>query len=288
MAATRKDVMPVTFSGPLVVTEGKGGNGGARAGVPGSGQETKGLRAHRMESLGILAEGIAHDLNNTLSPVLMALDFLQRLHPDARSQRLILAAQSSAERGACMVQQILQFAQGAEAGRGPVQGRRLMKEMEKLARESFPPAIEVAAYLCADLHTVAGDASQIHQVLLNLCVNARDAMPGGGTLTLTARNIEIDDHYAAMHPQARAESYVALAVTDTGTGISADVRESIFEPFFTTKESGKGTGLGLATTLRIVEQHGGFIDVESEVGKGSTFTVALPAAPAAAREPPRP
>jgi signal transduction histidine kinase len=232
---------------------------------------------HRMESLGALAEGIAHDLNNALAPVLIALDFLKRIHLDARSQRLISAAQASADRGARMVQQILEFAHGAGADEGLVQAHHLMKEMEKLARETFSRTIQVAAYLPKNLHMVAGDATQIHQVLLNLCVNARDAMPEGGTLTLSARNVELDDSYAARHPGARAGRYVALAITDTGAGIPADAQRSIFEPFFTTKENGKGIGLGLSTSLRIVERHRGFIAVESEVGKGSTFIVYLPA-----------
>ena len=241
------------------------------------GLEAQVLRAHRMESLGALAGGIAHDLNNALAPVVMVLDCLKATHTDARSQRLISTAQASAERGARMVKQILGFARGAEAGRGPVQARHLMKEMEKIARETFSRAIEIATDLPTDLRTVAGDSTQIHQVLLNLCVNARDAMPEGGTLTLSARNVDVDEPYAAMHPEARAGSYVALAIGDTSAGIPDDARKWIFQPFFSTKESGKGTGLGLSTSLGIVKQHGGFIDVDSEIGKGSTFTVYLPA-----------
>jgi PAS domain S-box-containing protein len=235
------------------------------------------LRAQRMESIGTLAGGIAHDLNNSLGPIIMSLDLLKLRFTDTSSQELIEILQTSAQRGADMVRQVLSFARGMEGRRMEVQVRHLLSDVEKIARDTFSKDIGVRAIIPHDLWTVVGDPTQLHQVLLNLCVNARDAMPDGGVLTISAENITLDAQYMAMNPEAHAGPHVFLRVEDNGTGMPPEVMAKIFDPFFTTKELGKGTGLGLSTSLGIVQSHGGFIRVYSEPGKGTTFKVYLPA-----------
>jgi two-component system cell cycle sensor histidine kinase/response regulator CckA len=235
------------------------------------------LRAQRLESIGTLAGGIAHDLNNVLSPILMAADILARKPADERSQRMLATIESSARRGADMVRQILAFARGIEGDRVTLQPRHLLKDVEKIARETFPKTIDLRADVAKDLWNVVGDATQLQQVLLNLCVNARDAMPNGGVLGLTLENVQLDDNYARMHLDAKPGPYVVISVSDTGSGIPPVILDKIFDPFFTTKEVGKGTGLGLSTSLAIARSHGGFLSVYSEVGRGSIFKLHLPA-----------
>jgi signal transduction histidine kinase len=246
--------------------------------------EAQFLRAQRMESIGTLAGGIAHDLNNVLSPILMAVDILRRRMPDERSQKLLATLEASARRGGEMVKQILTFARGIQGDRVVLQSRHLLREVAKLIQKTFPKTIEIRTDLASDLWTVSGDATQLHQVLLNLCVNARDAMPHGGRLTLAGANAELDAHFAALHLDARPGPYVVLTVSDTGTGIPSAILERIFEPFFTTKDVGQGTGLGLSTSLAIVKSHGGFINAYSEIGRGTVFRVYLPAASGKERE----
>jgi PAS domain S-box-containing protein len=235
------------------------------------------LRAQRMESIGTLAGGIAHDLNNVLAPILMATDILRRRLSDEKSHRVLGTIESSARRGADLVRQILTFARGIEGERIPLQPRTVMKEVEKIVRETFPKAIEVRVEAPETLWRVMADATQIHQVLLNLCVNARDAMPLGGSLILRARNASLTEFEVDVHADARAGRYVVLEVADTGDGIAPGLIGRIFDPFFTTKEPGKGTGLGLSTSLAIVRSHGGFIHVTSEPKRGAHFKVYLPA-----------
>jgi PAS domain S-box-containing protein len=240
------------------------------------------LRAQRMESIGTLAGGIAHDLNNVLSPILMALEVLRRKLPDVKDQRMLGTIEASAHRGADMVRQILAFARGVEGERTLIQPKHLVGEIERIARETFPRTIQIRSEVARDLWSVSGDATQLHQVLLNLCVNARDAMPEGGVLTLKAENTVLDAHYASMNADARPGPYVVIVVQDTGTGIAPAVMDRIFEPFFTTKAPETGTGLGLSTSLAIVKSHGGFVNVYSELGKGTLFRVYLPGVKAAA------
>ena len=239
--------------------------------------EAQFLRTQRLESIGTLAGGIAHDLNNVLAPILMAVQLLEKKLPDEASQRLLDTLENNAKRGADLVKQILSFARGIEAKRTLVQIRHLIAEIKQIAKETFPKSIEFATNIPRDLWTLSGDATQLHQVFLNLCVNARDAMPSGGILSISAENKSIDENYARMHLEAKVGPYIAITVSDTGTGIPPDVLERIFEPFFTTKELGKGTGIGLSTVIGIVKSHGGFVQVQSEVGKGSQFQVFLPA-----------
>jgi hypothetical protein len=236
------------------------------------------LRSQRMESIGTLASGVAHDLNNILAPILMSATILgDQLAPENREMARII--EQSAQRGADIVKQVLTFARGIEGERIPLQPRHLIKEIEQIARETFPRSIAIREKSSKNLWVVTGDSTQLHQVILNLCINARDAMPDGGTLELSAENFTIDEAYAAVVPEARPGPHVAISVADSGTGIPSKVIDKIFDPFFTTKGVGKGTGLGLSTVIGIVKGHGGFVKVHSEMGKGSTFTVYLPANP---------
>jgi two-component system, cell cycle sensor histidine kinase and response regulator CckA len=239
--------------------------------------EAQFLRAQRLESIGTLASGIAHDLNNVLAPILMTAQLLETQLHDARSKRLLPILVTNAKRGANLVKQVLSFTRGVEGDRTILQLKHLILEIRQVIKETFPKSIEVDCQISRNLWTVSGDATQLHQVLMNLCVNARDAMPNGGTLTISAENFIVDEHYAKMHIDAKIGSYIVVIVADTGIGITDEVLDRIFEPFFTTKELGKGTGLGLSTVLGIVKSHGGFINVYSDVGKGSKFEVYLPA-----------
>jgi two-component system, cell cycle sensor histidine kinase and response regulator CckA len=240
--------------------------------------ESQFLRAQRLESIGTLASGIAHDLNNILSPILMAVSILRRSLANPEDERMLNIVEGSAERGAGIVKQVLTFARGAEGERVLLQPKHLVSELSKIMAQTFPRNIDIQTNLPTDLWTVLGDATQLHQVLLNLCVNARDAMGAeGGTLTVSAENLAIDEHFASMNPGAQLGWHVALRVSDTGSGMSPETMDKIFDPFFTTKEVGKGTGLGLATVIGIVKGHGGFLTVQSEPGTGTTFSVFLPA-----------
>jgi len=239
--------------------------------------EAQFLRAQRMESIGTLAGGIAHDLNNVLAPILMSIDMLRELVPDPDGQMLLDTLQHSAQRGADLVKQVLGFARGVEGRRAVVNPIHLLRDLVRVMRDTFPKSIAVNLATGTDVWTVLGDATQLHQVFLNLCLNARDVMPGGGQIIIDLENVVLDETYAAMNPDSRAGAYVVVQVADTGAGIPPELRDKIFEPFFTTKEFGKGTGLGLSTALAIVKSHGGFINLYSELGKGTRFKVYLPA-----------
>lgn len=239
--------------------------------------EAQFLRAQRMESIGTLAGGIAHDLNNVLSPILMAIDMLQMKTVEESSRKWLDVLRTNAERGADMVRQVLSFARGVEGERVALQPKHMVKEIIKILRETLPKSIEISFQIPNDLWIVSADATQIHQVLMNLCVNARDAMQDGGSISITAQNVFLDENYARMHIEAKSGRFVMISVADTGPGMSPEIQSRIFEPFFTTKEMTKGTGLGLSTALTIVKSHGGFINVYSELHKGSQFTIYLPA-----------
>jgi PAS domain S-box-containing protein len=238
--------------------------------------ERQSLRKQRMESLGTLAGGIAHDLNNALSPILMSIALLQDDEHDPDRRGLLDTINTSAQRGADMVRQVLSFARGVEGRREALEFLHVVHDIERIVNDTFLKTIEVRVRIADGLPPVVGDPTQIHQVLLNLCVNARDAMPSGGVLTISASVAEVDDALAAQHPGAQAGRYVVLGVEDTGTGIPAGTLDRIFEPFYTTKETGQGTGLGLSTSLAIVNSHEGFIRVRSDQGKGTWFGVYLP------------
>jgi PAS domain S-box-containing protein len=237
------------------------------------------LRAQRMQSIGLLAGGVAHDLNNVMAPVLMALPMLRsNLNPEQRDQ-IIETLEHSVKRGASIVKQVLTFARGVEVQRALVQLGYLVKEVVKIAEETFPRDIQVRSSLPNDLWPFRGDPTQIHQVILNLAVNARDAMPNGGQLSFTARNLELREPRQFLDFEVVPGRYISISVADTGTGIAPSVVERMFEPFFTTKPIGKGTGLGLSSVLGIVRSYHGLIEVQTRVGAGSVFTLLLPAAP---------
>ena len=238
--------------------------------------EAQFLRAQRMESIGTLAGGVAHDLNNILAPIMMSIDILKTTSDSPETQRILETIGISAKRGADIVRQVLTFARGIEGERIEVQPKHLLKELENIIKDTFPKNILLQFRIPNDTWTIQGDPTQVHQILLNLSVNARDAMPNGGTLTIGVENCVIDEQYAAMNLQAKPGRYVKISVTDSGTGIPQDIIDKIFDPFFTTKELSKGTGLGLSTVMGIVKSHEGFINVYSEPGKGTTFRVYLP------------
>ena len=237
------------------------------------------LRAQRLESIGSLAGGVAHDLNNILAPILMTATLLRESVSDPGSRAMLGTIETCAQRGADIIKQLLTFARGDSSPRVlfPLSG--VLNELDRLIRETFPRNIRLQINAPGHLWPVLGDATQIHQALMNLCVNARDAMPTGGTLTLAAENLTLDDAFAAVTPNAKPGTYVCVSVTDTGAGIPPENLDRIFEPFFTTKEIGKGTGLGLASVLGIARGHNGFVRVKSRVAQGTMFELYLPASP---------
>ncbi len=238
------------------------------------------FRAQRMESIGTLAGGIAHDLNNILSPIMMAIDMLRLRAPDEESMKWLKIMKENAERGAELVRQVLTFARGMSGERIPVQLKHIIKDLVGVLTQTMPKSIGVTYDVDPELWMISADPTQIHQILMNVCINARDAMPSGGKITIQARNIPIDENYARMNIDAEPGNYVLIEVNDTGTGMSPDIVKRIFDPFFTTKDIGEGTGLGLSTALTIIKSHGGFINVYSEPGKGSRFSIYLPSAEA--------
>ncbi len=241
--------------------------------------EAQFLRAQRMEGIGMLAGGIAHDLNNILTPIMMSTSLLRDAIRTTDLRAILDSVENSAQRGADIIRQLLTFARGQPGVRAPVPVRQLLREMEKLIRETFPRELRLTVTVPLELWPVIGDPTQMHQALMNLCVNARDAMPEGGALTLAAANITLDAAAAAQMPGTKPGPHVRLSVSDTGTGIPADQLDHIFDPFFTTKEIGQGTGLGLPTVLGVVRGHGGAVRVDSHVGQGTTIELFFPAAP---------
>jgi PAS domain S-box-containing protein len=242
------------------------------------------FRAQRMESIGMLASGIAHDLNNILAPILMGIQLFKDKLKDQASRQTLATLELSATRGANLVKQVLTFTRGLEGERMRVQVRHVLRDIEKIAHQTFPKSIHINTDIPRNLPSVSADATQLHQVVMNLCVNSRDAMPNGGALSISAEDATLGENSLSKPPDAKAGRYVVMQVTDTGTGIPAVIIDEIFKPFFTTKEIGLGTGLGLSTVQAIVKNHGGFVTVRSEVGKGTTFRVHLPAIGAAEAE----
>jgi PAS domain S-box-containing protein len=234
------------------------------------------LQAQKMESIGTLAGGIAHDFNNILGIVLGHLALLERTrNNDAQFEESIFSINKAVERGASLVRQILTFARKTDTQFEPVSINSTIKELAKMLEETFPKTMAVMLQLDKTIPVVSLDPTQLHQALLNLCVNARDAMNGQGTLTIATQLVlgrDVSSHF----PKATANHYVHVRVTDTGSGMDEEIRQRIFEPFFTTKEKGKGTGLGLAVVYGVLQAHNGFVDVESIKGEGSTFHLFFP------------
>jgi PAS domain S-box-containing protein len=238
--------------------------------------EAKQLRAHRIESIGVLASGMAHDLKNLLVPVKMAAELLQRKIEDKNSQSMLTSIGLSAEHSINLVQQVLAFVRGVEGQHMPLKAADTLRQALSAIKETLPPNIEVESNLPDNPAIVLGDETQLQQVLVNLINNAKDAMPEGGRLTIALACERVSKAMAEMIPNAIEGSFVVLTISDTGVGISPEQIEKIFEPFYTTKEIGRGTGLGLSIVAGIVKGHKGFITVESAVGKGTTFHIYLP------------
>ena len=245
--------------------------------------EAQFLRSQRMEGIGTLATGMAHDLNNILAPILMSAGVLRWETTPEDKELAISRIESSVQRGAEIIQQVLTFGRGVSGERVAVNPGELIKEVSKICAQTFPKDVAVTLDLNAGVWPIIGDKTQLHQVLLNLSINARDAMPHGGSLVMRAENFMVDEAFASLHAPLQPGPYVRLEVADTGEGIPAANLEKIFEPFFTTKEFGKGTGLGLSTVLGIVKSHHGLVIVESEVNRGTTFKALLPASIAVAK-----
>jgi PAS domain S-box-containing protein len=279
----RRDGQPVIVESRWTLVKGSASRPRSRLVINSDMTETKKLQAQllrgqRLESIGTLAGGIAHDLNNVLTPILMGLDILRSAPGEAGRLGVLETLQSAAQRGAQLVKQVLLFSRGADGCRGVLSLKPLLDEVHSILTHTLPKEIGLRVEMPMDLWPAPVDATQFTQVLMNLAVNARDAMPHGGELHIRAENLVADDHYARMHVDARPGRYVAVAVADTGEGIPPEVQERMFDPFFTTKPPGQGTGLGLSTVLGIVKSHGGFINVYSEPGRGARFVACFPAA----------
>lgn len=234
-------------------------------------------RSQRMESLGTLAGGIAHDLNNVLSPILMSIQILNLKITDPNLKKLISSLEASTKRGSDVIKQVSLFARGTEKNFAPQQMRYIVMEIESIIKASFSKNIQLRIGVSKDLSMIFGDAAQLQQMLMNLCLNARDAMPDGGRLTVTAEGMTMDESFARMVLGAHPGQYVVLTVADTGTGIPMEIQEKVFEPFFSTKDKGKGSGLGLSMVYTIAKSHNAFIKLYSEVGKGTEIKIFFPA-----------
>jgi PAS domain S-box-containing protein len=241
--------------------------------------EAQFLRAQRLESIGSLASGVAHDLNNVLTPIRMAVGLLKlKLPPtDAEGQRVLASLETNAARGAQLVRQVLGFGRGDDGEKIIVQPAHLAQEVAQIVADTFPKSIRLHTSLERELWTIRGDPTNLHQVILNLCLNARDAMADGGRLSIVLRNVVVGESRSGLNAEVTPGKYVAISVGDSGCGIPAGIRDKIFEPFFTTKAKDKGTGLGLSTVQAIIKGHAGFIGLDSQENRGSTFTVYLPA-----------
>jgi PAS domain S-box-containing protein len=235
------------------------------------------MRAQRIESIGTLAGGIAHDLNNILTPIMTSIEILKLRETDEKARQILGTIETSSRRGADIVRQVLSFSRGLKGERIEIHPKRLLKDIETFIADTFPKNIKLMLSLPKDPGTLLGDPTQLHQILLNLSLNACDAMPDGGCLVIKVENEMLDEAEAARHIEARAGQYIVFSVMDSGCGIPPAIIDNIFEPFFTTKEVGKGTGLGLSSVMAIVKTHEGFVDVKSEPNGGTVFKVFLPA-----------
>jgi PAS domain S-box-containing protein len=240
--------------------------------------EAEYLRAQRLEAIGTLSSGIAHDMNNILAPMLMMTALLRDKLADPRDGAMLNLAEQSVHRGADIIKQLLAFSRATDGDWKPVHVGPLIQETARMMRESFPAAIRISEQVAGGLWPVLGDAVQLRQVLMNLCMNSREAMPEGGELLLAACNAELAAAAIPAGAEAKPGRFLRLTVADSGRGIPGEFVDRIFEPFFTTKEFGRGAGLGLSTVLGLVRGHGGFVTVESEPGRGSRFHAHLPAA----------
>jgi two-component system cell cycle sensor histidine kinase/response regulator CckA len=235
------------------------------------------LRAQRIENIGLFSTGIAHDLNNIFSPLMIGVALLRETAKDPKDQLLLEMLEQNVVRGASLVRQLMDYAKGASEEHQPLQVTQVLRELSGVISGTFPRTISLETELSADLWSIKGDFTQIYQILLNLCVNARDAMPRGGVLRLRAENRTVGHPPGRVAPQLPPGPYVVLQVEDTGEGIPPAVVERMWEPFFTTKGEAGGTGLGLSTVRSLIRKHHGFIDVCTQVGTGARFSIHLPA-----------
>lgn len=249
-----------------------------RSSKPADRTETEALRMERLENMGLLAARVAHDLNNMLAPMKLALPMLRSSISDTTAHNLLDSLESTVGRATALVRQILEYADGVGGQLQLVPMQQLLEEIGLFASETFPRNIRVKEHIPPDLWQVNANLSQIHQVLLNLCVNARDAMLDGGTLTLRAENCHLSAVAAAKIESGRPGAFLVLQVDDTGTGFSPTVLARMWEPFITTKKAGKGSGLGLSTIRDIIQHHKGFIELHTQAGRGTSFRIYLPAA----------
>jgi PAS domain S-box-containing protein len=247
--------------------------------------ESQVIQNQRLESIGTLAGGIAHDLNNILAPVMMAGDLLEEKVSDAEGRQLLGVVKGNAKRGAELVRQILLFARGMEGPRVAVDPLSLLGEIRTFLEGTFPKSIRIDVSIAEATPPILGDPAQLHQLLLNLCVNARDAMPSGGRLRISAQGETVSPNAPRPHPDAVPGFFVRLDLADTGTGIPDILKGQVFDPFFTTKGVGRGSGLGLSTARSIAKAHAGFITFISKEGAGTTFSVFLPATESAEEKP---
>jgi PAS domain S-box-containing protein len=239
--------------------------------------ETQLLRAQRLESIGTLAGGVAHDLNNVLTPIVLSMELLAERLSAPEERALLEKTRASASHGAALVRQLLAFARGTEAQRTRVRPAEALHDLHGLIQQSLPPSVSLHVRADPPLGAIEADATQFNQVVLNLCLNARDAMPDGGRLEVSATSVTVDDALARANPGAALGPYVRISVADTGAGIAPEIADRIFDPFFTTKPLGKGTGLGLSMVAGIMKNHGGFVQLESEPGPGAAFHLFFPA-----------
>ena len=245
------------------------------------------IQAQRMESVGRLAGGIAHDFNNLLTVISGGLELsLAALPPDHSSRGHLLEVAEAAQSAAGLTRHLLAFSRKEIIAPRVLDLNEVLRRAERMILRLIEEDIELQTICGKDVTPICFDPGQVEQIIVNLAVNARDAMPKGGRLTIETSNVWIDHEYAARHVDARPGAYVLLTVSDTGSGMNEDVREHLFEPFFTTKGPGKGTGLGLAMVYGAVQQNGGRIDVSSEPNQGTTFKIYLPAAQGGLQQPP--
>jgi two-component system cell cycle sensor histidine kinase/response regulator CckA len=242
-------------------------------------QDRQSLRSQRLESIGTLAGGVAHDLNNVLTPIMMGAKLLASNRSPENRQSLLDTLVASAQRGAGLIRQLLAFAGGIQGERQSIVIKQLVNETRGLLEHTLPKSIRIETRVSDRCPLVMGDPTELAQILMNLCINARDAMVNGGDMVIQADAIRFSSNSTLPHPDAKPGLYLVLRVSDTGSGMTTEVLDRIFDPFFTTKETGKGTGLGLATVQGIVKSHQGFVLVYSELNAGSTFSVYLPAVP---------
>lgn len=233
--------------------------------------------AQRLDSIGTLASGIAHDINNLLTPMMMIVKLLQLQSSDRQYLEWLSILEKNVNRASSLVKRTLTFAQGERGEHIPLPIKELVLEVREIVEQTFPKNINIEVNFLSKNSNVCGDSTQIHQILLNICLNGKDAMPNGGLLKIDIENVKIEPEHLAIAPNSQLGEYVRISISDTGTGIPQDIINRIFDPFFTTKDRQKGTGLGLSTTLGIVKSHGGFLEVDTELRKGSTFKVYLPA-----------